>query len=263
MQTETEQAVNIKVHVMPEWEREAATAVLQHPDVASFTLVDGVDIAALDVSNFPDALIITALFDDVVGAVWLFIPRGRGTYDVHTNILPKYRGKLAMDAAKACMHHLFTKTDCTTLVTSCPVNNIAAASYAKKLGFSYAYTVPEAFTQQGKSWDIGVYYLTIVGWALRYGDNWAHLGHDFHKQIEETNHEDDPRHDACVGVALEVGRHNHVKGMWLYNQLAPLFGYVQLAMLQDTPNWSLIHMQDVIIKLSHDPLTVESLHLEA
>ena len=63
------------------------------------------------------------------------VPRGNGTYEIHTQFLPSIKGR-AIDAALELTRFMFTQTDCTRLISYVPLGNERARKLVESAGFT-------------------------------------------------------------------------------------------------------------------------------
>jgi len=85
--------------------------------------------------------------------IFLFIPVNSVMYDVHTNILPNGRGKLAIKAAKQAMEWMFTGTSCLKLISWVPVFNKAAIKFSLMCGLKKEGNSAKSFFKDGNLYD--------------------------------------------------------------------------------------------------------------
>ena len=96
-------------------------------------------------------------------AVWILLPSpgvcfvirwlGRILAEVHTAALPDYRGRPALDAARAALAWLWHESPLQALISWVPVTNRAALWFSLRMGFQKVGLVPRAFVMQGKATD--------------------------------------------------------------------------------------------------------------
>lgn len=72
--------------------------------------------------------------DGIRIGVFLLHPWNFITYELHTVILPAYRGEFAVEAARLMGKFMFTETPCRKMVTHVPKSNYPAKVLAKKCG---------------------------------------------------------------------------------------------------------------------------------
>ena len=73
--------------------------------------------------------------------------------EVHTCLLPKYRGRIAFDAGKALIDCVFNRLNQRKILTQVPAFNRAALVYAMKCGFIIVGINPESFMRDGVLYD--------------------------------------------------------------------------------------------------------------
>lgn len=72
--------------------------------------------------------------ENICGA-YLLEFRNCRCYEVHTCILPEYRGKKAIEIGKQGLEWIFNNTPCLKIITHVPECNPKAFVYARKCGF--------------------------------------------------------------------------------------------------------------------------------
>ena len=82
------------------------------------------------------------------GACFLFHPHTRIVWEVHSAVLPDYRGK-SLDYVKACAEWLRQNTTCKCLLTRIPKGNVAAFGLARAVGMNKTGTIPKSFLKRG------------------------------------------------------------------------------------------------------------------
>lgn len=75
------------------------------------------------------------------------------TVEVHTCLLPRYRGRIALDAGKALIDCAFSRLNQRKILTKVPVFNRSALVYAMKCGFIIVEINPESFMRGGVLYD--------------------------------------------------------------------------------------------------------------
>jgi RimJ/RimL family protein N-acetyltransferase len=75
------------------------------------------------------------------------------TVEVHTCLLPQFRGRIALDAGKALIDCVFGRLSQRKILTQVPVFNRSALVYAMKCGFIIVGINPESFMRGGVLYD--------------------------------------------------------------------------------------------------------------
>lgn len=164
---------------------------------------------------------------------------GAGFYSVHTQFAAEGRGQHAIQAMKAGLDFMFTRTDAMRISSFCPDNNPAAYAFSQVGDARGWFRRTDAELGPG----------TVVSWEIfDWAANTPELedeGELFHDLLETSKshadsplpaHEDDPAHNRVVGaVCLMARRGNIRKGVILYNLWAAAAGYQSIELLSENP----------------------------
>lgn len=134
-------------------------AVINHPDV--FPWVAGPNDVTLDVTEWLSDPAHILLTNEHGG--FLFHPRGGGTYEVHSQIVPEGR-KQSLSAAQSAARYMFTQTDCVRIVTYVPENNRRAKALTLAMNFAHTHAGDPWVTHAGESVPVQWYELTKDRW---------------------------------------------------------------------------------------------------
>lgn len=194
-------------------------SVINHPSVREGAEVKGVLDASATIANLRNFVLVNEFGGFVV------IKLMDGLYECHTQFLPEGRGQLAVDAVNEACHYMFTKTDCTRIVTKVNVNNRATRLFTGSF-----------FRRRGIVGDYYYYSLDIEDWIERSPDC-VNSGIAFHNLIEDTvNHEPDATHDSYAGAAMLMAKNKNIyKGQTIYNRWAVMSGYEPIVVLSEFP----------------------------
>jgi hypothetical protein len=66
---------------------------------------------------------------------FLLVPGNENVYEVHTQFRPEGRGSALNNFAAHCIRKVFSQTPCIALRTFVPDGNVAAFSFARRMGF--------------------------------------------------------------------------------------------------------------------------------
>lgn len=69
-----------------------------------------------------------------VRGLWVLVPRSHTRWEIHTVLLPDFRGIRALAAARLMAEWTWENTTCESLVTECPTCNPAALWFARMAG---------------------------------------------------------------------------------------------------------------------------------
>lgn len=226
--------------VRREFDATAINIILNDPSV--FPHVAQAGMEALDVSPIladPGNVLLMA-----EGGGILFCHDDPGIYEVHTNFLPKFRGRNAIRASLAAYRWMFTHTDCMQLQTRIPSFNKGAALVAKIVGATPWFTRAKAWQTESGPDDLTYYALHYHEWVRR-TDELIESGHVFHTNLDQEYerhgkpphvHADEDCHDRHVGVCVEtIYGGQPEKAVVLYNRWARFAGYEQIAMVSRSP----------------------------
>ena len=176
------------------------------------------------------------------GGGFLCVNLGSGVYDVHSLFHPDHRKGRTLPFMQACMAYMFTRTDCTELVTKLPEGNTLAASLASVGGFTPRFRTEAAWLHEGRKVAVDHVGLAIEQWAV--GDEiCAVSGEHFHAVMDAAMghlsppaHPDDPHHDHIAGAAyLMATSGNPYKAVVFYNKWAARSGYATIGLVSVTP----------------------------
>ena len=206
--------------------------VCNDPEVRPWLGGEGpIDVSASvrNVANF--ALVVD-------GGGFILINHGEGVYECHSQFLPHARRK-SLAAMRDGMNYMFTRTDCTSLITQVPDNNPAAAALVRKANCRPMFRREDA--ARGPTAYVGI---SVDEWSQDTAELEAD-GHWFHDQIDAgkvrfgstlPDHPDDPAHERAVGAAIRmIRRNNPIKGVAFYNRWAKFAGYDSIQILSLAP----------------------------
>lgn len=99
--------------------------------------------------------------------VFVLVPVNSFTYEVHTNILPEGRGKLAIEACDEALFWVFSETNILKLITHVPISNVPAYALARKAGFKREGVNEKSWLKNGVLHDQLVLGLSKGDWLCR------------------------------------------------------------------------------------------------
>lgn len=204
--------------------------IAHHPDV--FPWIKGpydIDIVLDTVVSNPDCYALLGQY-----GFSLYAKLGPGIYEAHNAVLPEGRGRWTLQMAKTALHWMFTRTDCTEIITKCPLDNLAAIAGARAVGGQCEFTTRPIWPGVSGPIGLGIYTLPIQRWVEGAKDL-IQRGQDFHDQlrleywrlgVSHELHESDPLHDKYVGMACDMIEGNQLyKAVLYYNRWAIFSGY--------------------------------------
>lgn len=228
--------------------------IVSHPDV--WPLVSEDDSPAFDVSPYladPHLALI------VEGGCFLGWAHQYGRVECHTNFLPSARGRNAIREGRDCLAFMFLQTQCLEIVTRVPTFNVAAAQYARAMGFRQAFVRPQVWLKGGVRHPMGYYTLTLDDWILQ--GHCARAGREFHDRLQTLiptrhAHVDDEAHDCYVGAATEMLRlGNPQKAEVIYNHWALFAGYTPFKVVSKKP--LKIDIKECVLTIENGTFAVE------
>ena len=167
---------------------------------------------------------------------FIFTKHETGRYEAHSMFL---KGTSAIRAMRSAVEWMFTRTDCETILSKVPRNNLAAKGLGRVGGFKVLFERDDVLL--GPCEYVG---LEIADWALSSAAMESH-GVRLHKffetgskaaGVEWGEHAADKAHDRAAGASLVMGeRGQPFKGAAFYNRWASFAGYPAITVLSATP----------------------------
>lgn len=233
--------------------------ILNDPSVFSLIAVPGIETF-----NF------TALVNDpnnvllaTEGGAIFFHQRAIGIYEVHTNFLPKYRGRYAIRASLAAYRWMFTRTNCMVLLTRVPAFNKAAAWFCRIVGATEIFTRHAMWPTDHGPVDVSFWSMTYDEW-VRKTPSLMESGKRFHKRLDEefarhgavrAPHADEDCHDLYVGVCAEtVYGGQPEKAVILYNAWASFAEYGTINLVARSP--LILDIGDAVLQVGENDFRV-------
>lgn len=222
--------------------------ICNDPVIRVWTACDGAP--ACDAAKYVSAPSFTILGDE---GCFLLHCLDKGRYAVHTNLLPAYRGELALAACKEALAMVFLATDALELVTYVPKVIPQAAVMARTAGFRHLFDRAALWPVQGELYSIGFYGMSLDDWVIR--GHCKESGERFHERLHvelgAPSHADDPPHNCYVGAAVEMILAGNVrKGVTLYNRFARFAGYQPVKVVSTDP--LRIDIRDCVLRVEGD-----------
>ncbi len=136
---------------------ESLKNIWSHPEIAPYIRDDLTPKMEIDfkplVSN-PLLYFLMAITESGDKAGCFFVhPWNSICFEVHTLILPEFRGKVAITLGKEAIEWGFTETLCTKIVTQVPTWNRKAYAFALRVGFKIEGNNKSSFLWKGKLYD--------------------------------------------------------------------------------------------------------------
>ena len=92
--------------------------------------------------------------------VFMFVKTNAVSYEVHSAVLPEFRGKLTPLMARGALKWMFDHTECLKVDTKVPSKNRLAKKLAEVAGMTYEGTQRMSFLKDGKLYDQLLYGIT-------------------------------------------------------------------------------------------------------
>lgn len=211
--------------------------VVNHPEVR---VAAGVPEESPDIDMQPVINNIHNILLQDDGGGFLMLAQGNGCYEQHTQYFPTARGTGPLMALREMFMYMFVRTDCTQINTKVHSNN------EKLLGLAHQYFKPTA------EHDSYYYFtLSLEEWAARTKECY-NRGKAFHWWLGEdnTDHDDDPVHDAQVGAAIFMAEQGNLdKAEHFYNKWALAHGFAPMTIQSVHP--TIITVGDLILTMSN------------
>lgn len=211
-------------------------SVANHPDVRPFIGGDGESVIDLG-PQLADPRNV-ALETEHGG--WVLFYLAPGEYVLHTMFMTSGRGRFYRKASAEALRWMFTRTDCTEILTECPDGNPAARMAAVMAGFR------ERFVRGETSYQA----FTIDDWIARDAEA-LKVGKALFAalRLEPT----DDIQARAVGAAVLMGQGGQVgKGVAAYCRIARFLGYPPIA--QVAPE--LVDLGGPILKFAGETVTI-------
>lgn len=168
---------------------------------------------------------------------FLLTPLAAGHYEVHSMFRPG--SGVAIEAMRAAMDWVFTRTDCVAIWSKVPKSNTAAKGLARAGSLK-----PLFERDHERLGPTEIVEVPIMRWAMANAALEQH-GERFHALLETAKreagsalpeHPHDPAHERAVGAALLMfERGQPHKGAAFYNLWAGVAGYQSIELLSVSP----------------------------
>ncbi len=192
---------------------------------------------------------------------FLVVKLEAGIYECHSMFLTEGRGNEVLNAMRAGLSYMFTRTDCVEMVTKAPEANKAAFGAARIMGFSVTYRLDKGWPLDDESFGpVDCMSLPIYKWMQKDKAS-QEKGEWFHHRLEEITqgklpaHYDEPSHNRAVGASVLMFQSgNNLKAVNTYNVWAARSGFPPIKPLSFTP--VIIDMDQVIVEISDGDMEV-------
>lgn len=231
--------------------------ILNHPAVFECNRLPGVERfdVTQQVRNFANVLMMAK------GGGILFIQIEPGIYEIHTNFLPEFRGKHAIEASLSAYRWMFTHTDCMVLLTRVPAFNEAAHKFCRIVGATLEFVRKNVWPTDNGDVDLSFYSLRYDDWVRKTPDL-IKSGQRFHERLEQERvrlkhptplHRDEDAHNLHVGACAEmIYGGQPEKAVVVYNRWARFVGFNVYKPI------GLISMVPLLIDISQAVLLIEN-----
>lgn len=206
---------------------EALNALANHPDIRPFI---GGPEGELDLTSVVLNPANVVLMGE--GVIWVLSPIEAGVFELHSMAYPDARGRAYFRQAKEALRWVFTRTDCSEIVTKCPDDNPRARMAAVMTGFRERFHRENAWAE---GVGVGFYVYGLDEWFVR-DPECLKAGRWFHEKIEAAigheNHAPDETHDRAAGAAVLMMREGQIgKGCAFYSRWGRFAGYQPIAQI--------------------------------
>lgn len=138
-------------------DREFVTRIYTSPDIwdrVSDDFTPGRDVIDLtDALRNPNIYI---LIPDNIG-VFMYHPLNTILYQTHASVLPEFRGKKALEGARATGMWMYQNTLCRKVICLIPHKNYQAMAFARSLGFHKEGVLTKSIMKHGELVDLHCY----------------------------------------------------------------------------------------------------------
>lgn len=227
---------------------EFLNSVVNHPEVRPFMApgTEPLDLTPV-VSNPANFALVTE------GGGFVLQCHEPGIYEVHSQFLPEHRGSHAVKAMRAGFDYMFTRTDCTRVVTQVPDNNDAAKGFARLARFRPMFRREQGLLGPTEYMGLGIEEWAQDNHSLEADGEW------FHERLEAVKagpiHAHDPAHERAVGAAVRMIRAgNSAKGVAFYNRWSRLAGYAPITLISTQP--PVIDVVDAVVSLGDNEMEI-------
>lgn len=224
--------------VSREFSADTINRVCNHPDVRQWLGGSG----PLDLSPLVADLRNVLLMGQGGGVLFQWLEPG--LYEAHTQFVPEYRGKEAVQNVRDALRWMFTKTDAVEIVTKVPEPNKSALGLVRAIHGQKLFDRADAWPTENGPLAVSFYGLSLMSWAGAAPDI-AASGHWFHEKLETAkattagalpSHGDDAAHDQYVGATVEMIAAGQVdKALAFYNRWARFSGYGPISAIALNP----------------------------
>jgi hypothetical protein len=97
-------------------------------------------------------VVFECFYNEKFAGAFLFIEYGDGTWEAHTMFLKKYRGKVALIAAKEATNRMLESV-ANEVVSLCPMNRPEILRFALAAGYKKDKTLKDSWMKNGKIYD--------------------------------------------------------------------------------------------------------------
>lgn len=239
-----------------------ANRLCNDPSIFPHISVPGIDkIDLTEALNNPHHVCLEAIDDEGrVGGCFVLFFQEFGTYELHTNFLPEWRGNFVIEAIKRCFEFMFISTNCMGILTRVPAFNKGAALLTPRMGFTKEFERENAWPTKNGFVGCSYWSLTYRDWSRHACDSIA-WGKWFHQRLDEAfarqglvranAHGDEDCHDLRAGLVLQMAFAGQLeKGIALYNQWARFAGYALINLVSRNP--VIVDIGDALLQFDAD-----------
>lgn len=111
-------------------------SIFTHPSIWPHISDDYCDIKTYEPAINDLVYYLVPTIQGVSCGVFMFVPQNTIMYEVHSCLLPEYRGKDSHELAKDALLWMVNNTMCRKVITHVPENNRLALAFAKRAGMT-------------------------------------------------------------------------------------------------------------------------------
>lgn len=134
------------------YDSDVIDSVLKHDEVRPYIIDDSTD-GFIDYPIIDEIYYLAAYEDDEIVGLFVLHPMNNNVLQGHTSVLPKYRGKKALEAIKSGIDWVFKNTEYDKIIGITPIYNKKAVAYSKKAGFEIEGINKKSIMKNGKLHD--------------------------------------------------------------------------------------------------------------
>lgn len=131
-------------------------AMFKHPEIFPYISDDSIEIDNIDVTKAlenDDIYFLSPILQDKKIGFFMCVKQNAVSCEVHSGVLPEYRGGVGLQGAKLAVDWIFRNTDFMKINTLVPVSNKKAYYFANAVGFKNEGMNRKSFLRKGEIMD--------------------------------------------------------------------------------------------------------------